>query len=206
MVLPMNEFLEVKLPVSRGNGLVRGLLWCVAGAITGQATALVVRGLRFSPSGVSNQMEDYALALLMLPIGLAAAACIFSGGRWLLLAAWPAPLGMRATKSALHLDLGPFGGRRFSADRFTIRYPFEFDDADDGGFEACLPEEQQIATLLPQMRHPDSGQPVDRVILRFTTLPLQEVVRILGPAIERWRTRPNDAGADERSACEQESA
>jgi len=175
------------LRVSRVLALTRAVIWLVPAAILCVSVVSLYRGLHFVPSGISNRSVDYAVALIGLPFCAIALWTAWNAVRWLLLAAWPARLGIFASERQLILRLGPFGTRVFDAGRLDIRYPYECAGDDDGGFEAFLPEEQQQATLLPRIAHPDARAPLHRTILKFALGDEADVAVGLRPAIERWR-------------------
>ena len=72
--------------------------------------------------------------------------------------------------------------------RIKARYFFELpaDDVDEP-FEALLPEEEQIAKLIPELTHPDATMPLRRTILRFVHGDEETIAAALRPVIERWR-------------------
>ncbi len=176
------------LPVSRTRALTRALVWVAPAAVLTVATLSIYRWLNFVPSGVSNRIVEYSIAAIALPLPAAALWTALNALRWLLFALWPAKLGVFASKTDLTLRLGPFGVRSFDAARLDIRYLFELaGDEDDAGFEGFLPEEQQRETLLPRMVHPNSKQPLHRVILRFSSASELDAARILRPALDHWR-------------------
>jgi len=155
----------------------------------GVTSFLIYTSLHFVPSGVSNRLVDYSVALISLPIPLTALWSAFKGARWLLLSVWPAPVGVFADERTLTLRLGPFGTRSYDASRMDIRYPFELSQDDEGGgFEAFLPEEEQQMRLLPRILHPGAREPLNRVILRFVQPSEEEAVRSLRPLLDHWRS------------------
>ncbi|MFQ5413165.1 MAG: hypothetical protein ACE5E6_01775 [Phycisphaerae bacterium] len=179
---------SVTYPVARGRALTRGMLWSAAAALTTGATVVVLRSLRFSPSAVSNRIEDYGIAVPMLLVGLAGAACAVVAGRWLLLAVWPGRLGVVADADRLVLRLGPFGTTSYDAARLDVRYLFELESLpDDAGVEAYLSEDEQTATLLPRIVHPDARTPLQRVIAKFCVGTEADAAATLGPVIAQWR-------------------
>ncbi len=178
----------ILLPVSRTRALTRALVWGVPTVLLSATTALIYRDLHFVPSSVSNRLVEYSVAIIALPMPLAALWTACKALRWLLFAGWPGSLGIVASSSQLRFSLGSFGRMTFDADRLELRYPFELaDDEDDASFESFLPEEQQRATLLPRISHPDLRAPLNRTILRFALADEFDAVRILRPMIDRWR-------------------
>lgn len=172
-------------------------MWWMPAIILAAVAWEIFRRLNFQRSAVSNRLVDYCVAVVALPIIVAALVCAFHGLRWALLTVWPGRLGVYAERDALVLRLGPFGVRRYDLARLEVRYPFELlDDADaaeDAGFEAYLPVEEQMATLLPRITHPNSDEPLNWVVLRFVSGPEAGVAAALRPAIARWRAK--SAGA-----------
>ena len=179
----------VVLPVARGRAASRALVCSVPAFLLGITTILIYGRLNFVPSGVSNRLVDYSIAAISLPIPLIAVWTALKALRWLLLAAWPARLGVVADADNLTLRLGPFGTRTYDTARLDVRYPFELSqDADGGGFEAFLPEDEQRAKLLPRILHPAAREPLHRVILRFVKESEPDAARTLRPIIDRWRS------------------
>ncbi len=179
---------RVHLPVARARGLTRALAWSAPAAVLSIASVLVYVELDFSPSGISNRLVDYGLALCVLPFGVFGIYCAYQAIRWLLLFVWPGTLGVFADEDALVLRLGSFGVRYYEASDIDVRYPFELDsDLEDGGFEAFLPEEQQRDTLLPRIAHPKAAGPINIDILRFTGVSEVEAARTLRPVIDSWQ-------------------
>jgi len=178
----------VVLPVARGRAASRALVCSAPAFLLGAATVLIYGRLNFVPSGVSNRLVDYSLAAISLPIPLIAVWTALQSLRWLLLALWPAPIAVVAEVDSLTLRLGPFGTRAYDSARLDVRYPFELSqDADGGGFEAFLPEDEQRAKLLPRILHPAAREPLHRVILRFVKESEPDATRTLRPLIDRWR-------------------
>src|SRR3989304_7964287 len=101
------------LPIARLRAAGRALLWSVPAGLLGVTYFLIYTSLHFVPSGVSNRLVDYSVALISLPIPLTALWSAFKGARWLLLSLWPAPVGVFADERALTLRLGPFGTRSY---------------------------------------------------------------------------------------------
>lgn len=177
------------LPASRVKALTRALVWFVPTALLGGSTLLIYRSLHFTPTGVSNRITEYLVAIATLPVAVGSLICVFRGLQWLLLAVWPGRVGLIGEADALVLQLGPFGRRRYPAVELDIRYPYELDDDadEDGGYEAYLPEEEQKAKLLPRIMHRRAPAPINETILRFLAGMQDEIVTALRPAIERWR-------------------
>jgi hypothetical protein len=190
----------IVLPVARARAAGRALVWSVPAGLLGVTSFLIYTSLHFVPSGVSNRLVDYSVALISLPIPLTALWSVFKGGCWLLLSLWPVPVGVFADERTLTLRLGPFGTRSYDAARMDIRYPFELSQDDEGGgFEAFLPEEEQRMRLLPRILHPNAREPLNRVILRFVQPSEEEAVRSLRPLLDYWRTRHSERSEESRS-------
>lgn len=195
----MDDAPDAKIAVSRVKALTRAMLWGVPGCFLAAAAWLVYERLDFTAPVLANRLVEYCIALAALPLAAASVVCLVGGLRRLLLAVWPAPLGIFAGNNELVMRLGPMGTKRFGADRLEIRYPFELDDDEGGTFEAFLPEDQQVAAYLPRMRHPNARTPVHLLILAFAGETEREVVEKLRPAIDRWRAsdRPAKKTEDE---------
>ena len=181
--------------------MTRAVLWWMPAIILAAVAWEIFRRLNFDPSAVSGRLVDYSVAVVALPIVVAALVCAFHGVRWALLAVWPRRLGVYAERDALVLRLGPFGVRRYDQARLEVRYPFEsLDEAEDADFEAYLPVDEQMATLLPRLTHPNSDEPLNWVVLRFVSGPEAGVAAALRPAIARWRE--NSAGTVKQADTE----
>lgn len=199
----MNDDLPdvVTVPAGRVRALTRAVAWCVPTAATGLPAVLLFFRVDLSPSAMSSRMVELSLAAMAIPFALAALGCMFIALRWLLLAAWPARVGIVASAEALVLRLGPFGTRQYETAKLDVRYPFELvedEDEEDGGFEAFLPEDEQFARLLPRMRHPLNEEPLNRTMLKFVSGSEADLAAALRPMIQRWRAvRDGDAGTVE---------
>jgi len=148
----------------------------------------VLSQLHFKGGAPASLIVTIALALVIVPFGLVGVITAISGLRWLAAACWPTSLGIEADATTLTLALGPFGTRRYDTARLDVRYPFELDDDEEGDtFEALLPEERQIREFLPNMRHPDTRDAIDRVMLRFVDGTERNVAGALRPVLAIWR-------------------
>lgn len=160
-------------------------------AVIGGAIAFVVYpNLDFTaPSGV-NRVVAYSAALIALPAPIAALICGIKCVRYILLAVWPARVCVSADDDGLTMRLGPFGTRWYPSTELSALYPFEITDEDiDGGFEAYLPEEEQVARLLPRLTHPNAPKPLHRTILQFSCGDEASIAAKLRPVIQRWRAK-----------------
>ncbi len=185
---------ELTLPVDRSRALGRALLWSAPAVLLGAVTVMIYGRLHFSPTGVSNRLVDFSIAVVALPAPVSAILCGVHALRWALLGVWPRPVGVSAQADVLRLHLGPFGTRRYNTDELDVRYPFELSgDTEDGGYEALLPEEEQIATFLPRIHHPDAAEPLKRVIMRFCRGNESDVAALLRPMLDRWRSARDEA-------------
>ncbi|MCH7597298.1 MAG: hypothetical protein IID35_12175 [Planctomycetes bacterium] len=177
------------LPVARGRAFTRGLVWTVPAVLIAGTIFLVARPLNFSPTGTSNRIVDYSIALALIPFAIVGIAMAIKATSSLALAFWPVRLGVFLTEHGVRMRLGPLGVKSFDAARINVRYPFELIDEDDnGGFEAFLPEEEQMAEFLPRMLHPDASEPINRLILKFSMGTEAEVAAAFGPMIQQWRS------------------
>lgn len=183
----------IRVPVARLRAWTRAVLWSVAACVPGVAVALILGRLDFRPTGISNGLLEYAIGFAVLPLALLAILSAVKTLRWLLLCVWPGPVGVYAGADALILRLGAFGTRRYDATRLDVRYPSELSgDVDDSGFEAFLSIEEQIASFLPRITHPESTEPLNVVILRYVSGSEYEVAGMLRPVVDRWRAGQAD--------------
>ena len=182
--------LAVHVPVARSKALTRGAFWIAPAIVLGFATLMVYERVDLRPTAVSSRFVEYSLLLAGLPFAMSAALCVFVCLRWLLLWIWPGNLVILASEDELTFRLGPFGTRRYDAGRFVVSYPFELSPDEEGsGFEAYLPEEEQIETLLPRVDHPDAPGPLNLLILRYVTATEREMAGTLRTVIRGWRAR-----------------
>lgn len=179
---------DVHIPVSRTKALTRGVVWGVCMVVLGLLAYLVYSKLSFASSVVSSRLVDVSVAIVASPILLGTFYCFFKSMRWLLLCSWPASVGVFADSKELVLLLGSFGNWRFDAPGIEVKYPFELSsDLDGREFESFLPEQEQRATLLPRIMHPQSPEPIDRTIQRYVQLTEAELASRLRNVIDAWR-------------------
>lgn len=195
---------DVAIPLARTKALTRAVVWGMCVVVMLAAAYPIYSGLNFSSSVVSGRLVDFSIATVASPILFGALYCLFKSSRWLLLCLWPAPIGVFANKDELVLRLGCFGTWRFDASEISVKYPFELSaDLDGGEFESFLPEEEQRATLLPRITHPQSPESINRTIQRYVDATETELASCLRQVLAAWRgeeTIPQDAtGQESRS-------
>ncbi len=179
----------VQIPVARSKALVRAMWWSVSALLTGLVAYLIYSSLDFRPSPITNRIVEYSLALVALPVPGAALFSALKALLWAGLWLWPGSVGIFADEQALTFKLGPFGIQVYDAARLDVRYPFEFSsDIEDGGFEAFLPEEEQVARFLPRLLHPDGDGALNLVILCFVSGDESQIAAALRPVIQQWRS------------------
>ena len=184
---------SIFISLSRGRAATRAVLCAVPTLLLGAATFVVYGRLEFFPTAISNRIVDYAVMVAALPLPVLGIVCAIRAARHFLAVVWLSPLGIQADDESLKLHLGPFGNVSYPARELDIRYPFELSgDFDDGGFEQFLPEEEQMARLLPRMTHPRARLPINRIILRFALGDEAQIAALMRPAIERWRRRHSE--------------
>lgn len=188
---------SIFVPIRRTRAVTRALVRLAPALVVVTFSGSILANLRFARSGGSSLIVDVAVALVLAPIVLCAVAVGVAGLRWLALACWPRPVGIYADATALTLALGPFGRRRYETDRLEIRYLFERGEDDEADtFEALLPQEQQIRSFLPTMRHPAAPEPLDRVVMRFVGGSEATLAQTLRPMLARWRGEDDTAEPD----------
>lgn len=187
MHAPDDVLAEVR--VARGRASLRALLRL------GCATILIIlivhkyNQLDFRPSAYSNRIADYGWACILLVAAAVALFLTVTGGRWLLLAAWPARVAVVGTRRALELHLGPMGRLSYDVPRLTVRYLFEAPDQSEPMlYESLLDEREQVAKFLPQITHPASSARLDLLILKFAAAAEPDVAACLRPFIDHCRT------------------
>ncbi|RJP32748.1 MAG: hypothetical protein C4547_13610 [Phycisphaerales bacterium] len=179
---------SVFIPVSRVRAVARGLVWTVLGLGLARTVAYFVSDLRLVPSAVSNRIGDYAVLVAMVPLSVVSLVLLYRGLKWLALGMWPSRIGFVFTARGLSVRLGPFGSRVYAAGHVRVRYPFEMsdDEAARSSFEAFLPEEEQIATLVPQIVPPD-GAAIRLDLMRYSGRAESDLAARLSPILSAWR-------------------
>ncbi len=187
------------LSVARGRVLARGVLWGVGAVLVGFGIVTVVSGLDFKPTAVSNRLVEYSIAAVLIPFAAGAIWSAVTATRWMLLGAWPGTVGVFTEEDALVLKLGPYGTQRYEWDVLDVRYWFEHDPEEfEGLVEAFLPEEEQRARFLPQIRYPGESAPINRMLLHRTGRSEQEAADALRDAFaSRRRNRGERSPATE---------
>ncbi|MCC7292704.1 MAG: hypothetical protein IT449_11655 [Phycisphaerales bacterium] len=185
----------IVLPVSRVRAAMRFAFYALAAGGCYLLLRLAAPAIRFTPSGASNRIEDYALLAALLPVAGLGLWLAWRGTRWLALAGWPGRVGIEAGERELVLALGPFGSLRLDAARLRAVYLFELDedDLESDQFEAHLPENHQRQTLLPRMTHPECPFPLRERLLLLLGGDEADLARQLAPVIHAWRGEPWDA-------------
>ena len=192
--------IAVHIPVGRLKALVRGVWWSMSALLAGLLSYLVYSSLDWRPSAVTSRLVEYCIAVAALPAPATLLYSAFKTLRWVGLCLWPTGVGVLADERSLIFKLGPFGTRVYDVARLDVRYPFELSsEVEDGGYEAFLPEEEQVARFLPRLLHPKSQEPLNRVMLRFVLGDEATVAEAMRPIIERWRSSKNRDDATSRS-------
>ena len=191
------------LSLPRSSTLASATLWVLPAVGLGGVAAIVFGQLQFVPSGTSNRFVDYSIAILMIPFVLGAVAFAMRAAGLACMAIWPGSVGVYAGRETLTIRLGPFGTRRYDVRRLEVRYPYELpaDDGDDQ-FEAFLPEERQLAELVPRMTHPEASELLDRTIRRMAGMADAEIARVLRPAMDFYRAAGRGGEGARREADE----
>lgn len=186
---------SVTLLVSRSKALTRTIAWGAPAVICATVSFVLFSRLDLTPSGLTNRLVEFSIAICLLPVAVAAIWLTVVAARWFALAVWPGRLGVFAGPESLELRFGSFGTHRFDADRLNMAYPFEQDlDASECGVEAFLPEEKQRETLLPQITFPGEKTPINQSILRFVAPPEIEAAAALRSWIESQQARHAQSG------------
>ncbi len=176
------------VPAARGRAFARSSVWLAPALVHGLISWHILSDVRLGTTGGASTIVTVAMIALLIPFALAGVAMIVLGLRWLLLALWPGRVGVTADARSLHLAFGPFGSRTYDVDRLDTKYYFELSiDIVEVGFEALLPDEEQVANFLPRLLHPDAKTPINRTIMRFAGGTEAEVACALRPMIAHWR-------------------
>lgn len=151
-----------------------------------------MRNLDFANSPTTNRITEYALGVVLVPVTMSGLLLAIAGMRWALLAGWPAPLGIVGSTDGLTFRLGPMGNRRFDISGLDVTYLFErsFDTDDaEAVYESLIDPQLQMAEMLPCIRHPDAGEPLERRILRFVRMSERRTADALRPFIDHVRAQ-----------------
>ena len=176
----------VFLPLARGRMLTLAILWAVPASILCAAALTIYPKLHFRPTAVSSGIVDYAIAVATIPLLVFGLYSAFRTVQYFLAVVWPGDVGVQADREYLQLFLGPFGRKGFLVRELDVRYPFEMDDEEGGGFERFLPEDQQRSQMLPRILHSSESRPINRTILRFAAGDEARIAAQLGPVISQW--------------------
>jgi len=125
-----------ELPVDRGAAVVRGAWRSLLAAMLFALAALLHRSLDWSVLWRTDFASCLALGgvfVLTLVLGAVAA---WSALRWLLLAMWPAWVGVRVRPHHMLLCFGPFGRFDLDAARIRVAAPPDADEAAPAEFDA----------------------------------------------------------------------
>lgn len=180
----------VRLPASRIRAITRGMLWAAPAVLLGVITFSIYSALDFSPTGVSNRLVEYGQAIFALVFPMGALWTAIKALRWFLMGCWPGPVGVFANDHELILALGPMGTNKYDVARLSIQYAFELsDDLTDEGYEAYLPEEEQIRLFLPCLTHPLTKGRINQMILDYVISDEESAAAAMRPAIEHWRSQ-----------------
>lgn len=177
------------LPASRMRALTRALLWATPTALLAVVFTGMLRGLLFAPSGLDSRLVTVSRWLIATPLPFTMIALLIPTLRHLLFAVWLGPVGFRYAANTFEWRLGPFGRKQLDVARLELLYPHELpdDELTEAGFEAYLPVEQQHATMLPRITHPQHHGRIDELILRFGTADGRALVTAFRPIVERIR-------------------
>lgn len=187
----------VFVPAARVRALTHSLVWLVPAFVIFTFSWTIVFGQDTSRPWDAIDAVSVAMMLVIVPFNLIALGLAVWGGRWLLLALWPGRAGVDARRDELVLGFGPFGTSRYPVAELDVHYLFELDEAgEEEGFEAFLPEEEQIASYLPQIKHRKRAEPLNREILKFVAGPEPRVARALRPMVAQWRGENDDDDAE----------
>jgi len=179
---------HVFVPVARGRALARSSVWLAPALVQALILWHVLADLQIHKTGSGSTMVAMAKIALLVPFAVAGAAMLVVGLRWLLLTLWPGRVGITADAHSLRLALGPFGRHIYDVNRLEAKYLFELSvDIVESGFEALLPDDEQVDNFLPRLLHPDAKTPINRSIMRFACGTEAEVARALRPMIAQWR-------------------
>ena len=178
----------VRLPLARGRAATRALIRGAPAMLLLAASEIVFPELRFASTGATNAIVDWSIALAALPLAVVGVGCAIAALRWALTACWPSSLGIVADADSLEFRLGPFGNRIYDAARLDVKYLFELStDGEEEGYEAFLPEEEQMSRFLPRITHSTSRECLNALILRFTDGDESAAATAFRPVLEQWR-------------------
>lgn len=157
------------VPISRATFAARGVVFVTLAAGMLLPVYLVARGLRFDVGTAADRFSNVAIAWLLLAPALGAGVLALRGGRWLLLASWPAPIGVWIGEEGIELRLDRGVRQVFAWDELAVQWPEYLESLDlDADQPLPLPE-------CPPIVQRGSGRRVDVELRRF-----------VGPAEGRW--------------------
>ncbi len=150
----------------------------------------ILSHLNFTPNAVSNRITDFSLLLILLPIALAGLVIGLGGCRWLVTGCWPGQLAIVASTHSLTFHLGAMPTQRYPIDKLTIRYLFEMNTDEIGEdliYEALLPQEKQLADMLPLIEAAGGSKPLNITILNLCSGTERQIAAALKPFIDYQR-------------------
>lgn len=183
--------ISLRLPADRTAGLLRIVLMLPAGALLIIVAARGLGGFDFTPSPASSWMVELSWAFVALAGALVGLILSIVGLRWLVYAAWPGRMGLTITEQEMDIALGPFGRRRLDLARMTAVYRFEMEDEEATSTEDFMEPEDEIASTLPTIQHPDYPISLNRILQKYIAGQPHDHRRQLQPLIDFLRpTQP----------------
>ncbi len=181
------DTIDEHLPADRSAGLLRiSVFLPIGGLLLASAWPLFAK-LDFTPSAMASMVEQLSWAFLALCATVAGLAFAIVGLRWLLYVLWPGPMGITVRRADVLIALGPFGRRALDRRRLTAQYRFELEDRELLSPEDFMTPEEEIATCLPILRHPEHPDSLNDIINKYIAGTTEQHLRRLKPLIQSLR-------------------
>lgn len=147
------------IAVDRMRMAMRGAWRAAVGVLLGCGLLVALRGVRWREMWAADRATALGMAALAATSGAVAALVLWAAIRWLLLAGWPARLGVEFSARWVKFRLGPFGTLELDAARLRAAEA-EPDEAAEGAFA----DEDEPARLL----HPLLAGDLAGLVNRYT--------------------------------------
>lgn len=174
---------EFFLKADRSRALVRALWRLLCTVVTGGFVWQIRPDWRLLWQ--TQPASCLALALLALCLASVMLMLLVSAGRWLLLAVWPGPLGVRVTPRGLEMELGPLGRRAHEWSEIVVDVEEEFDPA----LIDALPDD----SLALRIRRRGAKEDLARLIQLATNVSDEELTRRFRPLL-RMNSEKREGG------------
>lgn len=165
------ELPTFELPVERSAALMRAVWRLLIVTII----AIVLLSIRpdWRLLWLTDRASLVGLGVIWTGMLLTTAMLAYSAGRWITLAVWRRPVGIRVSPEAIELRLGPFGERRYAWKDIRVSLP----ESVDAELISSMPDD----AFVPQLRHPAQEEDLAILMLRFSRTRPEALTRLLRP-------------------------